>query len=1031
KAKMPRRHSMSENRKIGEEFVQFLQETGRQRITSREELKTIYNNEFRDRFFKNNYVKLLSSVQVPGKKKKKKKRITRYIQISASETMQSKYRRKAYCPSWENRGVAVQSSHFSPNTFLTAPSVLLQMRYGPFINRGYQRRGCNKCSELSIYRSAFIGDKNGIKVWSEYDLEVGGRIRFPLKPEESKIVPIYIENYGKDVVTFTQYKVLRSLHVFKLKDTKGVSKTAPLQLNPEETSEVQAHCFTNSGGYFPITVVFEFEICKAQTTEVFHIVRYLSAVSNSKLADELKPTAPYKPYHRALQKPVDVLVEDGVPPSNFTNYKLEYKRKLNDYFYPPELKRIIAKIEATDQHTSDTKLQEVRKCRSLLFNDLCFENYSERFQLLLHLEETQMEVDIKKYDLQDVVMEQNARNKRLLVLQVPGVAENRPSVLRGDYLLVSLSEDRGKPHLVQYKGYVHSVELDRVQLGFSPKFPSIQLINMKFDVTFTFCRLPLKVKHRAVELAEEHKLKDLLFPSLSFGESIALEKLVLFDRTLEKNPEQYAAVEHIVMGTSRPAPYLIFGPPGTGKTVTMVEAIKQVLRYIPNCHVLACAPSNSAADLLSQRLSKHESNIYRMNAYSRDWKMMPSDVVVSTMTEDAGGGYLYICRQQQLQVVILIGTLLTAGRLVSAVVPQGHFSHVFIDEAGHAVEPECVVALAGLLSVMDPKNNKAGGQLVLAGDPEQLGPILRSRLAIKYGLDTSLLERLMTDNSLYQKDVQTERYNPQFVTKLLRNYRSHPAILKMPNELFYERELQEFAEKMISHSYCNWEYLQKKNFPIIFHGVLGEDQREGNSPSFFNIQEIEIVLSYLRKLLLTQGKKGLSKISPKDIGIIAPYRKQVEKFKVAIKSLDKDLKNISDIKELKVGSVEEFQGQERRVILISTVRSCLDYVKLDEDFNLGFLKNPKRFNVAMTRAKALLIVVGNPIVLSKDEIWRKFIRYCSDAGGYTGTNWFEDDGEQDIEDKLAALSLEAEFRGDSIDESVVQQQMEPEWRSEV
>nr|XP_014347304.1 PREDICTED: putative helicase MOV-10 [Latimeria chalumnae] len=994
---MPRRHSMSENRKIGEEFVQFLQETGRQRITSREELKTIYNNEFRDRSMNgciasemlNAIITAVPALLVIWLQRKRTVLIDQYRMPS--------------------RNVADDSSSGTlPN--LPVPE-----------EPGARSRIRTFTQQLKQNRSAFIGDKNGIKVWSEYDLEVGGRIRFPLKPEESKIVPIYIENYGKDVVTFTQYKVLRSLHVFKLKDTKGVSKTAPLQLNPEETSEVQAHCFTNSGGYFPITVVFEFEICKAQTTEVFHIVRYLSAVSNSKLADELKPTAPYKPYHRALQKPVDVLVEDGVPPSNFTNYKLEYKRKLNDYFYPPELKRIIAKIEATDQHTSDTKLQEVR---SLLFNDLCFENYSERFQLLLHLEETQMEVDIKKYDLQDVVMEQNARNKRLLVLQVPGVAENRPSVLRGDYLLVSLSEDRGKPHLVQYKGYVHSVELDRVQLGFSPK-------NMKFDVTFTFCRLPLKVKHRAVELAEEHKLKDLLFPSLSFGESIALEKLVLFDRTLEKNPEQYAAVEHIVMGTSRPAPYLIFGPPGTGKTVTMVEAIKQVLRYIPNCHVLACAPSNSAADLLSQRLSKHESNIYRMNAYSRDWKMMPSDVVGYSNWDKAQDSYVYPPIQVLMEYKVIITTLLTAGRLVSAVVPQGHFSHVFIDEAGHAVEPECVVALAGLLSVMDPKNNKAGGQLVLAGDPEQLGPILRSRLAIKYGLDTSLLERLMTDNSLYQKDVQTERYNPQFVTKLLRNYRSHPAILKMPNELFYERELQEFAEKMISHSYCNWEYLQKKNFPIIFHGVLGEDQREGNSPSFFNIQEIEIVLSYLRKLLLTQGKKGLSKISPKDIGIIAPYRKQVEKFKVAIKSLDKDLKNISDIKELKVGSVEEFQGQERRVILISTVRSCLDYVKLDEDFNLGFLKNPKRFNVAMTRAKALLIVVGNPIVLSKDEIWRKFIRYCSDAGGYTGTNWFEDDGEQDIEDKLAALSLEAEFRGDSIDESVVQQQMEPEWRSEV
>lgn len=92
-----------------------------------------------------------------------------------------------------------------------------------------------------------------------------------------------------------------------------------------------------------------------------------------------------------------------------------------------------------------------------------------------------------------------------------------------------------------------------------------------------------------------------------------------------------------------------------------------------------------------------------------------------------------------------------------------------------------------------------------------------------------------------------------------------------------------------------------------------------------------------------------------------------------------------------MGSVEEFQGQERSIILISTVRSSQSFVQLDLDFNLGFLKNPKRFNVAVTRAKALLIVVGNPLLLGHDPDWKAFIEFCKETGGTLGAlflpNW--------------------------------------------
>ncbi|XP_015264039.1 PREDICTED: putative helicase MOV-10, partial [Gekko japonicus] len=505
----------------------------------------------------------------------------------------------------------------------------------------------------------------------------------------------------------------------------------------------------------------------------------------------------------------------------------------------------------------------------------------------------------------------------------------------------------------------------------------------------------------------------------------------LYDLNLEKNEEQRRAVYQVVAGTSRPAPYLIFGPPGTGKTVTMVEAIKQVLRCIEGSHVLACAPSNSASDLLCQHLVKHveKRNIYRINAYSRDYRLIPEDIKPYCNWDNEEKCPVFLSKETLKSYRVIVTTLITAGRLVSADFPRGHFSHVFIDESGHAVEPESLVAIAGLLAMMDPKTNPKGGQLVLAGDPQQLGPILRSPLAIDHGLELSLLERLMNHNPLYQK--KDGSYNPQFVTKLLQNYRSHAAILKFPNEKFYEGELQVHANPAITHSYCSWSELAKQGFPIIFHGVCGKDEREEKSPSFFNTTEIDVVIDYLRKLLLEQqGKKGLSRISPKEIGIISPYRKQVEKIRKAI-DISK-LKAMSDIKDLKVGSVEEFQGQERRVLLISTVRSRSEYFQMDKDFNLGFLRNPKRFNVAVTRSKALLIVIGNPATLKQDPIWGEFLKYCRDNGAYRGYPYEGEENEEDeiLAAELNSLDLNRQPAGHNLAESHIQQQVEPEWRRE-
>ncbi|XP_075471395.1 helicase MOV-10 [Ascaphus truei] len=846
-----------------------------------------------------------------------------------------------------------------------------------------------------LRRTELIKEKYGIRIVSQHDIQKG-RIRFCLPLKELKVFPIRVENTSEESVTFVQYGVLSKMCVFSFQDNRNVSETNHLLLHPGDVYEINVLCSTDFYGFFPVTLVFEF---LNNASSPFCIGRFLSAVSNSKCAVDLGPTCNYISHHRNHPKPM-TNEDESIPSENSMKSELElFSSKEDNTRIPMD--------------------------KTLLSNSLDFSNYDKKFHLLLDQEEKQMEIDISRYHKKKQKMKRDPLDKMLVVLEVPGVIENRPSLIRGEHLCVTFCDDP----TYSYKGFVREVEQEKVTLKFSAEFLHRFTDDKLFDVTFTFNRMVLDIQRRTVELAKKEKLKDILFPTYSCEKSFVFQqKLSLYDRHLESNPEQYNAVKQIVSGLSRPAPYLLFGPPGTGKTGTLVEAIKQVLKCILNSHVLACASSNSASDLLCQRLKKHvnKREMYRIMASSRDFCSVPEEIKPYCNWDSAKESYVYPSKEELMKYRVIITTLHTAGRLLFAKFPPGHISHVFIDESGHAVEPECVTAIAGILDVMDPKTNKDGGQVVLAGDPQQLGPVLRSPVAIKHGLELSLLERLMTQNPLYQKN--SGSYNSQFVTKLLMNYRSHPAILKIPNELFYENDLQVKADEMLSHSYCDWEKLPRKGFPIIFHGVLGKEEREEDNPSFFNVHEIHELKSYLKALLQTQAKKGLAKISPKDIGIISPYRKQVEKISQAI---DLKLNYVTDINELKVGSVEEFQGQERKVILISTVRSTKNYDKRDEDFRLGFLKNPKRLNVAITRAKALLIVVGNPIILSKDPNWSRFLNYCTDNGGYRGYPYKEDlMNEGDLEELLSSLDIEDTPPNEEIEESSVQRQMEPSWGHE-
>ncbi|XP_030741530.2 RNA helicase Mov10l1 [Echinops telfairi] len=660
---------------------------------------------------------------------------------------------------------------------------------------------------------------------------------------------------------------------------------------------------------------------------------------------------------------------------------------------------------------------DVLTFQPLLAELLNMSNYKEKFSTLLWLEEIHAEIELKEYNRSGVILK---RSGHLLVLEVPGLAESRPSLYTGDKLLLKTQECNG--HVIEYIGYVTEIHEEEVTLKLNPEFE--RAYNSEpMDVEFTYNRTTSRRCHFALEQALHLGIK-VLFPEevvlqspqvtsswscpqspraearpapkprtadtgkkprtppagghvgaegalataaltpssepTSEGQTPQLGGRGFFNATL--NEHQQLAVRRILSGDCRPLPYVLFGPPGTGKTVTIIEAVLQVYCALPDSRTLVCAPSNSAADLVCLRL--HESQVLRPGTMVRvNATCRFEETIVEAIKAYCRDGE-DIWKASRFRVIIT--TCSSAGLFYQIGVRVGHFTHVFVDEAGQASEPECLIPL-GLISDVN-------GQIVLAGDPMQLGPVIKSRLAMAYGLNVSMLERLML-RSVYLRDEDAfgacGAYNPLLVTKLVKNYRSHSALLALPSRLFYHRELEVCSEPAVVNSLLGWEKLPRKDFPLIFHGVRGSEAREGRSPSWFNPAEAVQVMRYCCLL-----SRSLScQVAARDIGVITPYRKQVEKIKILLRTVD--------LADIKVGSVEEFQGQEYLAIIISTVRSNEERFE-DDRFFLGFLSNSKRFNVAITRPKALLVVLGNPHVLVRDPCFGALLEYSITNGVYTG-----------------------------------------------
>ncbi|PNT78149.1 hypothetical protein BRADI_1g74450v3 [Brachypodium distachyon] len=575
-------------------------------------------------------------------------------------------------------------------------------------------------------------------------------------------------------------------------------------------------------------------------------------------------------------------------------------------------------------------------------------NYAKFFSTLLVMEELHLEEEMRSYDMEGVSMRR--RGNEFLSLEVPGLAEKRPSLVHGDFIVARHAGSDARP----YQGFIHKVEADEIFLRFDVQFHHSHHDRNKYDVSFTYNRLNMRRLYKSVHEAELTG-PDILFPCQSRYRTV--KKLAFKPLNPDINTEQADAVG-MILGCRGVPPYVIYGPPGTGKTMTLVEAILQLYTSNRRANILICAASNSAADHVLEKLLCasyliRASDIFRLNAPSRQYEDINPAFIRFCFFEDM----VFKCPPMQalMRYKIVISTYMSSSTLQAEGLRQGHFTHIFLDEAGQSSEPEAMVPLSGLCG--------RDTVVVLAGDPMQLGPVVFCKQADKDGLGKSYLQRLLCDFEQYNAG------DPNYVTKLVRNYRCHPAILELPSQLFYGGELIACKDDKVSSTY-DCIGLPNKSFPVLFIGIQGCDEREGNNPSWFNRIEASKVVNIIRTLT-SDGD-----VSEADIGVIAPYRQQVVKIKKALETFE--------MPDLRVGSVEQFQGQEREIIIISTVRSTVKHNEFDKCFNLGFLSNYRRFNVAITRAKSLLIIVGNPHIVTKDRHWDKLLRYCADNGSYQG-----------------------------------------------
>lgn len=426
------------------------------------------------------------------------------------------------------------------------------------------------------------------------------------------------------------------------------------------------------------------------------------------------------------------------------------------------------------------------------------------------------------------------------------------------------------------------------------------------------------------------------------------------------NPTQEKAVNEVLWAKDVA---VVHGPPGTGKTTTLVEAIYETLRR--ETQVLVCAQSNMAVDWISEKLVDHGVPVLRIGNPSRVDDKMLSFTYEHKFSDHPDYPELWSIRKsirqihanhkkgehthqkiarlreraQEIEMRINVDLFNDARVVACTLIGSANkimvgqkFSTLFIDEAAQALEPACWVAI------------RRAGRVVFAGDHQQLPPTIKCYEAMKQGLGKTLMERIVENQ-------------PSAVTLLGVQYRMNEAIMKFSSDWFYEGKL--LSDNSVKHrSVLDYET------PIVWINSDEPEEFVGESHGRINKAEADLLLLHLQGYI---SKIGISRFLEDniDVGIISPYRVQTHYIRQQIRKRE-EFRKVRHL--ITVNTVDGFQGQERDIIFISLVRS-------NEHGQIGFLNDLRRMNVAMTRARMKLVIFGNEATLSHSPFYKKLLDY--------------------------------------------------------
>ena len=442
------------------------------------------------------------------------------------------------------------------------------------------------------------------------------------------------------------------------------------------------------------------------------------------------------------------------------------------------------------------------------------------------------------------------------------------------------------------------------------------------------------------------------------------------------NEMQQAAVKKIVAAQDLS---IVHGPPGTGKTTTLVQAIKIMA---VNEQVLVVAPSNTAVDLLTEKLSQEGLNVLRIGNPARVSERLMSLTLDSQM---AAHTYMKESKKLKKQAAeyknlahkykrsfgkaerdqrkalfdeahkimkevakteqFIIDDLIRKADIITATlagsnhwtVKQVKFNTVVIDEAGQALEPACWIPILKAQKV------------ILAGDHCQLSPTIKSAEAARKGLSTTLMEKCVA-------------LHPQAVTLLTEQYRMHTDIMTYSSQVFYGNTLN-------AHVSVAGRLLFQGDSPLNFIDTSGcsfEEAQAGTSTS--NPDEAVFLFKYLEQFI--SGFDADQDFPT--IAIVSPYRDQIRLLK---EQLQNSPALLTHADRITVNTIDSFQGQERDMVLISMTRS-------NATGEIGFLADIRRMNVAMTRAKKKLVIIGDGSTLGRLPFYSNLIAYAEQINGY-------------------------------------------------